>query len=97
MRISDWSSDVCSSDLIAEEFGFGELLARHDVETVDDAAIAITHQLARPGMMAGIDRRIDFLHPRGEASCGDEARARRTAASPAAEDGLQPNVARRTG
>src|SRR3546814_1186988 len=109
MRISDWSSDVCSSDLaeplapapveqhrdqavdppwgqeIAEEFGFGELLARHDVETVDDAAIAIAHQLARPGMMAGVDRRIDLLHPCGEAGRRDEARARRLAAFP--EDG----------
>src|SRR3546814_2298770 len=30
MRISDWSSDVCSSDLFVDEAGFAEKIARGD-------------------------------------------------------------------
>src|SRR3546814_3904377 len=48
MRISDWSSDVCSSDLLSVGVGLGETL-RHDerhvrtdlADRIDDEAIGI--------------------------------------------------------
>src|SRR3546814_17121508 len=46
MRISDWSSDVCSSDLDAEDVASGRLAARLDVDLAG----------ARPDSHAG-DRR----------------------------------------
>src|SRR3546814_14748180 len=47
MRISDWSSDVCSSDLAAAE-GFSATLvgaARSRIGDAADAAITISHQV----------------------------------------------------
>src|SRR3546814_8821454 len=41
MRISDWSSDVCSSDLIAVR-GFGHVAIARDVEAVGAAAAIIS-------------------------------------------------------
>src|SRR3546814_4127114 len=37
MRISDWSSDVCSSDLLSKTFGAGE----EAVHALDDVSLAI--------------------------------------------------------
>src|SRR3546814_19118291 len=46
MRISDWSSDVCSSDLLLAELGHqrGLVFDQHDFAVVDDAD-AIGHLL----------------------------------------------------
>src|SRR3546814_4302686 len=46
MRISDWSSDVCSSDLAAQAFGV----------TRWQMLIRVTLPLARPSIMAGINQ-----------------------------------------
>src|SRR3546814_7427316 len=69
MRISDWSSDVCSSDLeyITQTFGFEEMPDAVDLETatfrdlgdgrteVDVLAVVFTME-ARAGMLAsGMD------------------------------------------
>jgi hypothetical protein len=62
---------------IAEKVGLIEFLARQYVIAVDDAAVAIAHEPLRPGVAAGIDRRVDFLNACGETGCGDEACARR--------------------
>src|SRR3546814_9833647 len=52
MRISDWSSDVCSSDLGALGT-LGQRVAGHDVVAVagDDGVVAAQHD-ARPGEVA---------------------------------------------
>src|SRR3546814_2551392 len=49
MRISDWSSDVCSSDLYAV------------VEHAEIARAEVQHQLARG--VANRHRRVDQFHP----------------------------------
>src|SRR3546814_4457188 len=36
MRISDWSSDVCSSDLIGEEMDFGDMVGAFAITSADD-------------------------------------------------------------
>src|SRR3546814_8525639 len=47
MRISDWSSDVCSSDLaLVEQRGFGRIL-RFWLAVADDAAAERDHAAAR--------------------------------------------------
>src|SRR3546814_15815840 len=56
MRISDWSSDVCSSDLIASrtiaslehQWGQGrELLSENDVLVIDEAGMIGSRQMER--------------------------------------------------
>src|SRR3546814_19211003 len=54
MRISDWSSDVCSSDLVAQGF----LIERQGQQVVQLHAV-----MARPAQMIGDPLR---LHPVGE-------------------------------
>src|SRR3546814_20936815 len=55
MRISDWSSDVCSSDLgldaawLAEIDAAGQITHDHDVEAADDVGL----------QRAGLDQRIE--------------------------------------
>src|SRR3546814_6817795 len=49
MRISDWSSDVCSSDLPAQ--GFDLLFSRFGVMFFDDPAAAFAH--LREALKAG--------------------------------------------
>src|SRR3546814_6430137 len=61
MRISDWSSDVCSSDLLAVE-----LHARVDVEFADHALVGVdllqpAHDLL--GMRLDVDGRGEQLVP----------------------------------
>src|SRR3546814_4860616 len=57
MRISDWSSDVCSSDLIivefAGDFGFAPVASRRDGD--GEQAIERRHRLARDLALAGED------------------------------------------
>src|SRR3546814_16394894 len=62
MRISDWSSDVCSSDLVLDLRGFGDLdrqhlgrqvvRGQHDADRADE--IAVIEQRRRP-----VDRHVD--------------------------------------
>src|SRR3546814_13143874 len=44
MRISDWSSDVCSSDLISEEVGVGASAVLHgdvaEIVSIDNGTVA---------------------------------------------------------
>src|SRR3546814_2119750 len=58
MRISDWSSDVCSSDLV-----FGEARQRHELLHLLDAAVfgrrAQETQLARTAVGAPEIRAVD--------------------------------------
>src|SRR3546814_9681647 len=48
MRISDWSSDVCSSDLIAEGLG-------------DDLAYLHLHQVACSNVFLGLQNGVDVV------------------------------------
>src|SRR3546814_6113588 len=57
MRISDWSSDVCSSDLLAwrvpqSPYRPLEVLTPEQIETISDAAFRILEEIG-----------MDFLHP----------------------------------
>src|SRR3546814_7311578 len=56
MRISDWSSDVCSSDLIARAVGIAETSCngRHD----DDGSLTRLLQ-QRDGLLGDIERRSE--------------------------------------
>src|SRR3546814_2187106 len=55
MRISDWSSDVCSSDLLTEVLGFDRAMADMGKEVDADLAAAVLEEAGR--MCA------DRLHP----------------------------------
>src|SRR3546814_3671311 len=49
MRISDWSSDVCSSDLIGNALEEERLLLLHDLgRDLDDRALALVERLDQP-------------------------------------------------
>src|SRR3546814_11027679 len=78
MRISDWSSDVCSSDLLSRENGFVRLHRRDAAEA--DMARRAVHRLGRTRggavALAVIDRaqmRATFQHlaadQNGRATC----------------------------
>src|SRR3546814_4539805 len=57
MRISDWSSDVCSSDLIAREEIFGPVLVIIGYDNIDDAiAIANDSDFGLAGYVNGVDK-----------------------------------------
>src|SRR3546814_4927579 len=53
MRISDWSSDVCSSDLLCREHGTAAMLVTHDMgviaETADRVAVMYAGRIAEIG------------------------------------------------
>src|SRR3546814_960680 len=71
MRISDWSSDVCSSDLAERDVGEPRGDAgceRVDRRTVDaDAGAEQDHERADEGVVAGCDHHGDHEHVEGEA------------------------------
>src|SRR3546814_8000576 len=48
MRISDWSSDVCSSDLIAE---LGPAVVPHAFEFIGEHGLLVEHQADRVGQL----------------------------------------------
>src|SRR3546814_433723 len=57
MRISDWSSDVCSSDLIGDRFLDLRDLARRDIDArAAGGEIALDDHLADPARAAGDER-----------------------------------------
>src|SRR3546814_994961 len=69
MRISDWRSDVCSSDLVASALMAGLALAgaEHVVTVVlPMTAVAVGLGITRPGAMAGA--LVPFPHFAGLAS-----------------------------
>src|SRR3546814_16700805 len=64
MRISDWSSDVCSSDLILRQAFLGNIKFGHHLDARDQARSQLTrrrHHLAQPTVDAKAD-----LQPRFE-------------------------------
>src|SRR3546814_13440759 len=64
MRISDWSSDVCSSDLIAEGSPQAVLILRHqhDVDMIGHQAIG-PDLATRPLRRIGQQTEIEFIIP----------------------------------
>src|SRR3546814_2998769 len=54
MRISDWSSDVCSSDLVALPFAFGKSRAR----------LAVARQRRMTGDRGAIAGKVQMVHRR---------------------------------
>src|SRR3546814_4566805 len=79
MRISDWSSDVCSSDLRDLQVRLAEIIAR--LETELDEAVgeigfeqlaapqAAPHALARDRQKKGAERGVEQDREIGRASC----------------------------
>src|SRR3546814_3469855 len=61
MRISDWSSDVCSSDLLVEPVGQGV----HGLRAVEEGAVQGDHRL-RPARIAA-DHAVDRLRLEADA------------------------------
>src|SRR3546814_6018628 len=63
MRISDWSSDVCSSDLIVRKIGSEKQDSVGDVERLADPAIGNQLEQLRHGLRrlpsGSVDRRAD--------------------------------------
>src|SRR3546814_5401115 len=80
MRISDWSSDVCSSDLGAQREGAAELVA---VE-IDAIVARFLHLLiVAAGQVARLELQLDLLSREHQPLAGDEVER---------ETGLFPEV-----
>src|SRR3546814_1377872 len=83
MRISDWSSDVCSSDLLAEIFRLRAVgpVVREDDDGLDPGAVGAGQHAA---LGAGPDERIACVmrrvRVRGLRVCGGPAAANATTA-----------------
>src|SRR3546814_12902779 len=67
MRISDWSSDVCSSDLDAVEIGQADDVARIDQVRVGDLRVGLPDLRPQPWMLQELARDV----PRGVAAHDD--------------------------
>src|SRR3546814_19933755 len=81
MRISDWSSDVCSSDLFLHDRGAGAAetgAGRGDTAGVADLARprheAIDVVAGEPGVLNGGENRVDGERKGGVASVSSDAR-----------------------
>src|SRR3546814_4812609 len=81
MRISDWSSDVCSSDLFLHDRGAGAAetgAGRGDTAGVADLARpgheAIDVVAGEPGVLNGGENRVDGERQGGVASVASDAR-----------------------
>src|SRR3546814_21126114 len=61
MRISDWSSDVCSSDLVKESVKPINVLLVADADMLDDRFWARTQQLFGQNLFVPIAAHDDFL------------------------------------
>src|SRR3546814_14553206 len=59
MRISDWSSDVCSSDLIVEEEGHLELVALDRLRAVGGRLAVVAEELDAIGPLRHLHREMD--------------------------------------
>src|SRR3546814_3507426 len=62
MRISDWSSDVCSSDLVAD------IAARHDVVLITKDDLFHQEAKVRDSGMADLFRRIEIVSEKDPAT-----------------------------
>src|SRR3546814_6252223 len=88
MRISDWSSDVCSSDLLVpEELGIRQAGVEHALVAGDHLLAAVVgqrigddHEARRPRTVGGIQREIFLMRPHGGGQ--HLARHRRSAEHP---------------
>src|SRR3546814_13425675 len=69
MRISDWSSDVCSSDLLVEERGCcrSEPMRRHLLAAIAEATQCRAHRILGHAPPGGPKRRKQKLPMAGEA------------------------------
>src|SRR3546814_12602722 len=60
MRISDWSSDVCSSDLFADRFGYRPdnyySVNVYDLANIVAHALGDAHPVSPAGVRAALDR-----------------------------------------
>src|SRR3546814_12852712 len=65
MRISDWSSDVCSSDLVAQRIGAEQRGVGFGAEDIDERA-----GVERVDML-GIERQAGAREPVGDPRVGD--------------------------
>src|SRR3546814_14704849 len=62
MRISDWSSDVCSSDLLSEdEGGAAHPVAQRAAGTMRQRELAVGHLALATGLAAQLADRLDDL------------------------------------
>src|SRR3546814_7998424 len=82
MRISDWSSDVCSSDLARVDQRVGDPLHAVNIDTIADIAAAaaiaqLRHQIDTLARIAGGVRVGDVVA--GRVECGLVGQQRRTA------------------
>src|SRR3546814_2746343 len=75
-RISDWSSDVCSSDLLADvgpsddgELQHALVAGDHLLATVVGQRISNDHEARRQLTVGGIQREIFLMRQSGRASC----------------------------
>src|SRR3546814_20298253 len=79
MRISDWSSDVCSSDLIAEASHLD--LGQHSIWLQRPSTVKLSHLMAAsyPDMRSLGEARFQFLStgPLPEDEFGDEGSPKR--------------------
>src|SRR3546814_7454870 len=60
LRISDWSSDVCSSDLVIEVLNALDAVVECDRVTGDDCFIAKAHVSSIEELEAVIDRLVPY-------------------------------------
>src|SRR3546814_9227300 len=78
MRISDWSSDVCSSDLILRRLGgvqLGQRLGGVLDALANDLGLAANHRLgALEGYLVGRSNRLEIALLVGDQSLGIKAR-----------------------
>src|SRR3546814_16484677 len=72
MRISDWSSDVCSSDLIDPDADCQGLSADHD-QSLRRIPGGVAQRLVAP--LAGTGRRLGHLYPGLAGDRGDPQRS----------------------
>src|SRR3546814_5983847 len=69
MRISDWSSDVCSSDLAAHALALrGQVLQRRKLRLPARAPV-VHHHVAR-GLVRGGGAQVFFGHGQGQVDAG---------------------------
>src|SRR3546814_8029205 len=63
MRISDWSSDVCSSDLQALENALNALIQRHEaLRTLFSSQEGEASQIILPSLRIELDDGLDLSH-----------------------------------
>src|SRR3546814_8843310 len=58
MRISDWSSDVCSSDLVLvepESVEEVDIFVRHDLQASDDVGLVLLHEIFVVQVVVGME------------------------------------------